>query len=725
MSCNDLSRLLSPKSIAVIGGQSAATVATQCHRIGFGGRLYAVHPTRDELAGVTCVPNIDALPEVPDACFIGVSPERTVEVVEQLKQKGAGGVVCYASGFAEAGESGKRLQSALLNAAGEMPLVGPNCHGFVNYLDGVALWPDHFGGEQTERGPALLMQSGNIGINVTFQQRALAFSYVVAMGNNAQLQIHDYLHAMLDDPRVTAIGMHLEGIANVPEFTAAALRALRQGVPLIAIKTGSSELGAEMALSHTRSLANPDDLVSVMFERFGVARCYSLTELLETLKFVSLGGAITPNRSDGNEKPHIASMSCSGGEASHLADLAEAEGLRFPELSSTTVSSLSNLLGERVHVSNPLDYHTYVWGDEPVLTQVFTALLKEPLDCALLILDYPPPDQYDVTLWQTAERALCAASQATGTRVALVSSLPENLPESARARLCTLNVAPMQGLKECVQAIHHAYAIGRAQQQASNLEAIEHIEIDTESTHCLDEHASKQALEEFGLPVPASVRCGTEESGAAVMSLGFPVVMKALGAHLAHKTELGAVRVGVLSLAEVSKHATELTTLGDELLIESMIGDAVAELFVGVNFDKDFGQVLVLGAGGVNVEMLDDSVQLLLPASREEIKTALLSLRVARLITGYRDQSGDLEGALDAIESVCRYAQANRECLLELDVNPLLVRSVAGLNTQDTDVSAAHERQTPPSLVDDSTENASSYPGAIAVDALIRKSGSA
>ncbi|MFK8030922.1 MAG: acetate--CoA ligase family protein [Gammaproteobacteria bacterium] len=681
---------MAPKSIAVVGGQSAEMVATQCQRIGFSGALYAVNPVRSKLAGITCFPSLENLPEVPDACFLGVSPERSIALIETLSFLGAQGAVCYASGFAEAGDKGALLQKQLVSAAGPMPVVGPNCHGFINYLDGVALWPDHFGGQRTDKGPALLMQSGNIAINVTFQQRELEFAYVVAMGNNAQLGVHDYIHAMLDDPRVTAIGLHLEGIGDVAHFSEAALRALQQRVPLVALKTGSSELGADMALSHTRSLSSPDDLVSLMFERFGIARCRSLPEFLETIKLVSLGGAITSlvdseevQLSDGSEAPVnsptapvlISSMSCSGGEASHLADLVGPRDIEFAGLSDSTVLGLSEVLGERVRVSNPLDYHTYAWGDEPVLTKAFTKLLTDKVDCALLILDYPPPNEYDVTQWEVAERALCDASIKTGTRVVVVSSLPENFPACARARLVKHDVAPMQGLLECVQAMVHARTIGRAQEGCASLEPVKSMSVYSGSRRVLDELASKAELAAFGLAVPKAMRCAPEEAARTAVEIGFPVVVKALGEELIHKTELSAVRVGLESLAEVARHAKELGDMSNEVLVESMVGDVMAELIVGVISDPDFGLVLTLGSGGVLVELVNDTVQLLLPVSRESVLEALLSLKVGSVLSGFRGEpAANIDSVVEAVVSISNYAWANREALIELDVNPLLVR---------------------------------------------------
>ncbi len=713
-----LQALLAPKRVAVVGGDAAAIVIRQCQKIEFSGELLAVNPSRKSLAGVSCVESLDQLAEPPDAAFLGLSPGPTIQAVRKLRDNGAGGAVCYASGFAEAGTEGEKLQRELLVNAGSMPIVGPNCHGFINFLDGVALWPDHFGGSRTDKGPALLMQSGNIAINVTFQQRELNPAYVIAMGNNAQVDVHDYMHAMLDDPRVTAIGLHLEGINNVPEFTRAAIRALEQKVPLVALKSGSSRLGAELALSHTRSLANPDDLVSLMFERYGVARCTSLPEFLETLKFVSIGGAIIKpfglNAQDsqleeGDRQPaSVASLSCSGGEASHLADLAARYEIDFPTLSEVTTSALSQLLGERVHVSNPLDYHTYAWGDLELLSKAFTHMLSDGFDCALLILDYPPPERYDVSLWQVAEQALCVASAATGTRIVVVASLVENFPACARARLSSLGVAPMQGLHECVQAIAHANIIGRAQKFCDDLMPVTSSLVDNHSSELavvLDEVTSKQELAAIGLAVPESVVCRSERAVDVSESLGFPLVIKATGDTLSHKTEQGAVRLGIGSAAEVRQHAKELALISEQLLVETMIDDAVIELLVGVVSEPDYGLMMMLGTGGVQVELMKDTVQLLLPASSRQIREALLGLKTGPLMTGFRgSKPADIDAAVEAIQLIARYAHINSHRLLELDVNPLLVRPADRLHH------------------DQASQTVDRNAGAVVVDALIRMS---
>ena len=218
-----LRRLLNPRQIAVVGGEEAAEVLRQCRLMGFAGPLWPVHPTRETMAGLPCFRSVADLPEPPDAAFVGVPRAASVEVVADLAGRGAGGAVCYASGFAEAGGEGVDWQRRLVEAAGGMALIGPNCYGVLNYLDGAALWPDSHGGQRVDRGVAIVTQSGNIGLNLTMQRRGLPVAYLVSGGNLAVTGMHEIVEALLDDPRVTAIGLHIEGLADVAAFARVAV----------------------------------------------------------------------------------------------------------------------------------------------------------------------------------------------------------------------------------------------------------------------------------------------------------------------------------------------------------------------------------------------------------------------------------------------------------------------------------------------------------------------
>jgi acetyl-CoA synthetase len=669
----NLRRLLAPRHIAVFGGRPAAEVIRQCRRAGFAGPIWPVHPRRRTVEGARCFPDADALPEAPDASFVAVPREATVDVVAALARRGAAGAVCYASGFAEAGGDGPALQRRLVEAAGQTAIIGPNCYGVLNYLDGAALWPDQHGGRAVERGVAIVTQSGNVGVNLTMQRRSLPLAYLVAAGNLAGASVPEIVDALLADPRVQAIGLHLEGLSDVPGFAAVALRALARRVPLVVLKSGGSELGARTVQSHTSALAGPDGGYDALFARLGVARVRDPVALLETLKFVSVHGGLPGAR--------LASASCSGGEASLVADLAAERGLELPPLPPRVRDRLRAVLGDRVAVANPLDYHTYIWGDLAAQTECFTALLSAGFDAHLLMLDLPRDDRCSAAEWETTLAAFAAARRRTGAPAAVVSLLPEGMPEPVGARLLAQGIAPMQGLAECLDAVRASAAVGAAQARAAGGRVVAPLPVPPAAAaeapvRVLDEWAAKRALAGYGLPVPAGTLADAGQAAARAESLGFPVVLKAVSGSLAHKTEAGAVALHLSSGQQVRDAAARMAGagLGDRFLVERMATGAVAELIVGVRAESGLGLALTLGAGGVLVELLGDTVTLLLPASREEVRAALASLRMWPLLTGYRGRpGGDLAAVLDAVEAVGRYASGHAGVLLDLDVNPLLV----------------------------------------------------
>ena len=662
-----LRRLLAPRHVAVFGGRAAAEVVRQCRALGFSGEIWPVHPRHEFMEGLPCYPDVAALPAAPDASFIAVPRQGTVELVGALAARGAGGAICYASGFAEVGGEGIALQQQLVAAAGDMALLGPNCYGMLNYLDGVALWPDQHGGQRLARGVAIVTQSGNIGLNLTMQTRGLPLACLITVGNKAGASIEAIVDALLLDPRISAIGLHIEGLDDVAAFSRVALQALRQRVPLVALKAGSSALGAQITMSHTSSLAGPDALYQALFQRCGVARVHDLAGLLETLKLLHVHGALPGRR--------IVSASCSGGEASLVADLAQARGLEMPALPAPAHQRLHAVLGNKVNVANPLDYHTYIWGDLAAQTECFAGLLDCRFDAHLLVLDFPRQDRCTSASWQTTVDAFVAAHEGHGARGLVVSSLPEGLPESVASQLLARGIAPMQGLADCLDAISHAALIGQAQAgvaQATPLAVP--VPRTVGRARLLDEASAKQALARFGLPVPQGRVLDRTQALPFAAALGYPVVVKAVAPALAHKTEAGAVRLNLMNAAEVEAALAAMAPLSDQFLVEQMVRGALAELLVGVQHDPQFGLTLTLGAGGVFVELLRDSVTRLLPLSRAELLQALQSLAMWPMVTGYRGRAaGDVAAVLDAIEAILAYAAAHADRLLELDVNPLLV----------------------------------------------------
>ncbi len=663
-----LQRLFSPRSIAVFGGSAAAEVIRQCRKLGYTGAIWPVHPTRGAMDGLPCFTDVASLPAAPDAAFIAVPAQATVDVVQQLAARGAGGAICYASGFAEVGGVGVTLQQTLVAAAGDMALIGPNCYGMLNYLDGVALWPDQHGGKRVERGVAIITQSGNIGLNLTMQRRALPLAYLITVGNKAGDSMDAIIDALLDDPRVSAIGMHIEGLDDVAAFSRVAIKALERRVPLVALKAGSSELGARTTMSHTSSLAGPDKLYDALFARCGVARVFDVSTLLETLKFLHVHGGLRGRT--------IVSASCSGGEASLVADLAQTHGLSMPELPAAAHDRLFKVLGEKVTVANPLDYHTYIWGDLAAQTECFAGLMDCGFDAHLLVLDFPRADRCDGSSWQTTLDGFVAAQQQTGAAAVVLTSLPEGLPDDVGARLLAQGIAPMQGTADCMLAIGHAARIGAAQANwQTRLPVAAAAPATRQAATCmLNEVRSKQVLQAFGLPIPAGVCVPAQGAAEAAQALGYPVVVKAVSDTLAHKTEAGGVKLHLKNATEVQMAVASMAHLASTFLVETMAADVVAEIIVGICRDAQFGLALTLGAGGILVELLQDTATLLLPVSRGDICVALQGLQTWPLLNGYRGKTlGDVDALIDAVAAIAAYAQAHASSLLELDVNPILV----------------------------------------------------
>ncbi len=673
----NLKRLLNPRHVAFIGGADLIEPLKSCRSAGFQGEIWVVNPKREELAGHKCYRSLAELPEAPDASFLAVRREASVEVVRELAERGAGGAVCYAAGFAEIGGEGVGLQEELVAAAGDLALVGPNCYGLLNYFDGVALWADQHGGRPVERGVAIVSQSGNISLNLTMADRSVPIGYVISAGNQASLGVGDYLDALVDDPRIAAVGLYIEGLDDIPRFSRAAAQALEKGIPIVALKVGSSEIGARVALSHTSSLAGSDQLYDALFERLGIIRASSITSLLETLKLLASVGPL------GGRKLSV--FTCSGGESALIADLAERAGLDFSPLSRAQADELRRQMTVFTTIANPFDYNTAIWGDRSALERCFTTVMAGDYDISVLLIDYPNAERCDVSGWDISVDGFIAAQKATGRAAAVASTLPELLPEAVRDKLLAEGLAPLQGLGEAVAALSAAawYGERRAELTAGGAEhaALPPVAAVGEPVRLLDERRAKAALADFGLSVPEGRLVQGAEAPSAARELGFPLVLKAVGPDLAHKTEAGAVALGLESEAavadavkaiEASLAARERASEG--FLLERMVTGAVAELIVGVKRDPGFGLALVLGSGGVLVELMRDSTTLLLPTDRRAVERALASLTGAHLLSGFRGRpKGDLAAAVDAVLAVAAFAEAHRERLVELDVNPLLV----------------------------------------------------
>ena len=665
-----LRHLLAPKSIAVFGSRGADFAIRESLAMGFTGPIWSVHPKRDELMGIKCLKSVADLPQAPDAAYVAVNAESAIETVAQLNKMGAGGALLYASGFSELGDELKAVgierQKRLIEAAGDMPIIGPNCYGVINALDKAVLWPDQHGCQPVEKGVGIITQSGNIGLNMTMQKIGLPIAYMFTMGNQAQVDIATVIDSMLDDPRVTAIGLHIEGISNLAAFDAAARRALSLKIPIVAIKTGRTAAAAKIALSHTSSLTGADSLFDALFTRLGIARVNTVPEFLETLKLLTILGPLAHK--------NIASMSCSGGEAGMMADLIDGRDIVFgpltPSQKQATLATFEN--GEQV--DNPLDYQTFMWNKREQMTATFGAHMAANFSATLLILDWPNNATADSEEWDTALLALADASQAGNHKAIVLASMAECMPPHAIEACIDKGMAPMIGMDQCLTALNHAYTIGQA--FAAPIPEPLHIRNihapSNSDTPPLSETRSKHALNQHGLPIPKGETVSSlEQVISAANNLGYPITLKAVGANLAHKTELGAVKLNLKNQIQVEQAAAELFSLSDTLLAEQMMQGVVAELIIGINTDPLFGHYLVVGAGGVLVEILQDAQSLLLPTNKSEVMQVLANLKCAPILKGYRGQpSADMDAIVDAVMAVLDYSQ--KHPVYELDINPLL-----------------------------------------------------
>ncbi|MFN4142385.1 acetate--CoA ligase family protein [Aestuariivirga sp.] len=676
----NLERLLKPRHVAAIGGRDAETVAAECKRIGFAGPFWPVNPKRSHIGGHACFASLDELPEAPDAVFLAVPKDAAIETLAKLDRMGAGGVVCYTAGFGETGAEGADAEARLVRAAGDLALVGPNCYGVINYVDRVALWPFAHGGSCPGSGAAIITQSGMLSSDFTMSQRSVPLAYMVSAGNQTILRLEDFVDALAERPEVRAIGLHIEGLKDVAAFERAALKSLDLGKPIVAFKTGTSRLGSSLTVSHTGSLSGTEELYDALFDRLGIIRVRSPAQLLETVKLLCVAGV--------PKGPRVAGLTCSGGGATMLADYAERLGLVFTPPDAATAEKLRAQLPATATVSNPLDYTTPIWGIPEKTAPVFETLLSAGHDAAVIVQDYPAPGLDESKFYYRNDtESFIAAARRNGLAAAVCSTIPENLDADTRDVLVREGVAPMQGIEDCMAALAAAawHGARRAEIAAVPPPPLMLARQQEVKPRLLDEAAAKTLLAAAGIAVPeARVGDGAEIAKRAG-ELGFPVALKMVSAKLPHKTEAGAVRLGLSSAEAVAEAVQRMRTdvaahdahaVTDVFLAERMVEAPVLELMVSIRRDPQFGLAMTLAAGGVLVELLADATTILLPATRKDMARAIARLRLSPLLEGFRGRpAANREALLDTLERLAGFAADEANEVVEIEINPLFVGS--------------------------------------------------
>ncbi|MCR5943693.1 acetate--CoA ligase family protein [Ochrobactrum sp. XJ1] len=680
----NFARLLAPRTMAFIGGGQVEATLKTLRQQDYAGDVYVVNPKRSEIAGYKCILSIADLPVSPDAVFLAVNADATINALRELSAMKAGGVVCYASGFSEIGAAGFERNLAFVEAACDMAVVGPNCYGLVNYVNHGSIWPALYPKLQNSRGAAVISQSGNVTGHLVSNGRSVPYSYLISAGNQAVLGFEDYIDYLIDDPNVTCLGLFMEGIRDVAAFSQAALRARAKRIPVIVCRSGRSELGAVMAASHTSSLAGQNEYYEALFARLGVIETDTAPQFLEMMKLASIAAPLEGER--------ITVFSSSGGDNGLAADYCSFAGLQLPQPSQQQKDIIKPTLPDFGHVSNPLDFTAGYWGSEELLTPMFTTMLNGDYDAAMLVIDYPPVGSpyKDKSAHQAMDRALAAAGKIAGKPVFHASVNTESIPPEDAEALIAQGIVPLNGLHDAAQVVakwaNYCKMVGHDRRQGdAALEpkvpfAVTALPLNGVT---VNEAESKRRLSSYGLNVPNGDILTIETMRELPETFDAPVVLKVLHDQLAHKTEVGGVALNIRSrndaiaaaermVASVKQHdaSIELTTF----LMEPMQAPPLAELIVGVKRDPLFGLVLVIGAGGILVELLKDATPLLLPVSRADVENALRGLKSFALLDGFRGKAKvQLEPVIDAIMAIAAYAGDHRHNLLELDVNPLML----------------------------------------------------
>jgi acetate---CoA ligase (ADP-forming) len=679
----DLDRFLHPRTVAVIGASetsrkpnTAMTTKLKAWADKHGATFYPVHPKYDTVAGERCYPTIFDVPGDIDLAVILTG--KAVDSFEEVLQRKAAFAVIFAAGFSEAGGEGERLEARLaeLVASGDTHLLGPNTNlnAFEDFRDDLA-------------GPsiALVTQSGHQGRPVfQGQELGIRLTHWAPTGNEVDLEFADFVRYFADQSEVGVIGAYVEGFKDGRTLMLAADHAARLRKPVVVVKVGRTDEGQSMAKAHTGHLTGSDAVTSALFRQFGVTRVDGLDELLDTAAAFARTG-----RPPGDG---VCIYAISGGTGAHMADLVAAAGLRLPELTKGTQRRLHDgLIPTYLRVSNPVDC-----GGPPVMTpagrKILDLIVADPnVDVIICPITGALP-----TMSMPMARDLVEVSKTTDKPIFVVWGSPLGTEEAYTEVLLKSDLPVFRTFGNCVTAVkayldYWAFADryrspfdDAPTQPLPAARKARRLLAEAGPGRALTEHASKKLLEAYGIKPSRDVLCGSAaEAVEAAGAIGYPVVMKVSSPDLLHKSDLGLVRVGVDSAGQVRAAYRELLAAAqradrkaaiDGVLVCEMVTGGV-ETVVGMSHDDLFGPVVMVGLGGILVEVLEDVTFRVPPFGRDEAERMLHELRGYRLLEGARrTEPADVGALVDVIMKVQRLAMDLADDVAELDVNPLVVR---------------------------------------------------
>jgi acetate---CoA ligase (ADP-forming) len=639
--------LLSPKSIAIVGASEKVGPGFNAFKalefVGYEGDVYLVNPRSPELFGRKTYASIDQIPGTIDAVFVAVQAEAVLEIATQAARKGAGALAILSSGFGETAD-GKIAQQELVRIceANDIAVCGPNCLGLLNFVGRSALFgtslPDRVG----RGGVAAVVQSGSVGIALLNSGRGLGFSYLITTGNEAVTSASDYINALVHDANVTTILVFAEQIKKPAAFIDAIRRARAADKPVIVFKSGRSEFGKAAVMAHTGAVAGNDEAADAALRAAGAIQVFSLDDLIETSLLASKI-AMRPSRS------LLGGLSLSGGEIAFVLDSSEESGARFAPLDSA--GAIKQLLPPFAHLANPLDL-TWAGLYDPNIARGCAEAIASQANVGMLVLiqDAPHP-------------ALQAVADAI------------NVPYLRGTRTGMSAIA--RYIKWATEPIPLAPEVSIAEVNAARLR------LDRMPSHRLPaEHEAREALKSYGVVGPREMFAPSlEEAIAAAEEIGFPVVLKGMVENMVHKSDAGLVKIGLSSASEVGIEAKKMVASVAKLSEARFMGFLVqhkvlslGEIFVGARVDVDFGPIIVVGAGGVQVELYKDVAIRLAPIDEKSAAEAIASTRVSKLLAGFRGAPvGDVDAVARTVSALSRFISDFADRISEIEINPLAV----------------------------------------------------
>ncbi|MCZ6448485.1 MAG: acetate--CoA ligase family protein [Alphaproteobacteria bacterium] len=678
-----LDALLKPRSVAVVGASDRGNVGGRIYRnmlaSGFQGPVWPVNPKYRTVAGVRCWPAIAALPETPDCVALAVPYANVFEPLEAAAARGVPSAVVVADGFADHNTKAGRARQARLQhlAAGRgMAINGPNCMGIVGLHHPLATAFTNLPKGLIKGGVSVVSQSGGL-INATMElgiNRGLGFNYLISGGNEAVVTSADYISWLADDPDTYVIVNIVEGVRDGRAYRDALARAAAKK-PVVVLKLGRTDAGRAAAVAHTGSLAGPEAAFDAVFRESGIARVETIDAMIETANLFSKA------KVPGGDRVFI--LSVSGGAAVLAGDLARKAGLRLPPLAPATSDSLGKILGISRRFANPMDVvgaPRLVAGDN--LTRCLRVLDRDPtIDAIALVLVVQRETSASHRVLHQQFHAMAPTMKTPVVMVSEMTWHPTKAPDPGGGPVAaTLD----DGLLALRQLIDHGTHRRRAPSPPPRpRRSLPPPALDVPSGRPLTEPESTAILEGQGLPfAPWDWVKSAAAAARAARRIGFPVAVKAVVGGLAHKTEAGAVHLGIGSAAGVRRACAAIEAAVaraapdssiEGYMIQGMVTGGV-EMIVGTVFDPQFGPLLMAGAGGTLAEIAADTTLALAPVDARQARAMVRGLKADRLLRGTRGAPpADRAALVDVMVRLSRFAWAHGQEITEIDLNPVMV----------------------------------------------------